>query len=63
MTLGKQERILYGSGTITDILCGCKFEISPRSFYQVNPTQTEILYRTAIEFADIKRGQRILDAY
>lgn len=63
MMLGDKEKILLGNGYITDILCGKKFNISPRSFYQVNPTQTEILYRTAIELADIKKTDRVLDCY
>ena len=41
MVLGTQERVLYGKGFIEDSLCGLRFAISPRSFYQVNPVQTE----------------------
>ena len=63
MTLGAKERILYGGGYIEDNLCGKKFRISPSSFYQVNPVQTELLYKTAIEYAQLNADARILDAY
>ncbi len=63
MMLGSQERILFGSGHIEDILCGKRFEISARSFYQVNPVQTEILYNTAVNFAQLSGKEKILDAY
>lgn len=63
MMLGSTERVLFGSGFIEDILCGKRFRISPRSFYQINPVQTEILYNTAIGFAKLSGGERILDAY
>ena len=45
MVLGNQEHILYGKGYIEDVLCGCTFRISSKSFYQVNPIQTEKLYK------------------
>ena len=61
--LGTEEKILFGPGTITDTLCGLQFAISARSFYQVNPVQTEILYRTAIEFAGLNGTQTVIDAY
>lgn len=63
MVLGRREKALYGPGTITDVLCGCKFRISPRSFYQINPLQTEVLYRKAMEFAGLTGKERVLDAY
>lgn len=47
--LGDRNEIIYGSGYIYDILGEYKFKISPLSFYQVNPIQTEILYNTAIK--------------
>ncbi len=50
--LGYKEKILYGKGYIRDTLCGIQFRISGSSFYQINPVQTEILYRTAIEAAE-----------
>ena len=49
--LGNEERVLYGPGFIIDTLCGLSFRISSHSFYQVNATQTEVLYRTAIDMA------------
>ena len=63
MMLGSKERVLFGKGYIEDILCGKRFRISPRSFYQINPVQTEALYNTAIEFAGLSGGETILDAY
>lgn len=63
MILGEREIILYGKGYIEDILCGKKFRISPKSFYQVNPIQTEILYNKAIEFAKLSGKERVIDAY
>lgn len=63
MVLGKKEFVLYGNGYIEDVLCSCRFRISPRSFYQINPVQTEVLYGTAIKFAALKKGDRVLDAY
>lgn len=63
MTLGREQRVLFGSGYIEDVLLGKRFRISPRSFYQINPEQTERLYKTAIEFAGLRGGERIFDAY
>lgn len=63
MVLGKKETVLYGTGTIEDELCGLKFEISTQSFYQVNPVQTEKLYKTAVEFAGLTGTETVLDAY
>jgi 23S rRNA (uracil1939-C5)-methyltransferase len=63
MILGDKEKTMYGPGFIYDICCGMKFKISPKSFYQVNPVQTEILYRTAIEMADLKGDEVAMDCY
>lgn len=63
MVLGERERTLYGPGFIEDVLCGCRFRISPRSFYQINPTQCEVLYRTALDFAGLQKTDTVLDAY
>ena len=57
----KEGEVLYGAGTITDGVAGSVFRISAQSFYQVNATMTEKLYRTAIEYAGA--GETILDAY
>lgn len=63
MVLGERDIVLYGKGFIRDRLCGCIFRISPQSFYQVNPVQTELLYKTAIEYAGLGRKERVIDAY
>lgn len=63
LTLGSRSITLFGNGWIEDILCGCRFRISPASFYQVNPVQTEILYETAIRAAGIQAGVTVIDAY
>jgi 23S rRNA (uracil1939-C5)-methyltransferase len=63
LLLGDREEILYGKGYIEDILCGLTFKISPKSFYQINPVQTERLYKKAIEFADLTGKETVLDAY
>lgn len=63
MLLGEQEKVMYGKGYITDILCGLKFRISAKSFYQINPVQTEKLYAKAIEFAGLTGKETVIDAY
>ena len=63
VVLGRQNRVLYGNGWIEDVLCGHRFRISPRSFYQINPVQTEVLYGKAVEFAELKGTETVLDAY
>ena len=63
MVLGERDIVIYGKGFIRDTLCGCSFRISPQSFYQVNPVQTEILYKTAIEYAGLGRKETVIDAY
>lgn len=63
LVLGDESRTVYGPGKIKDILCGKKFIISPHSFYQVNPVQTQTLYQTAISFAGLTGQETVLDAY
>ena len=63
MVLGERDIVLYGKGYIEDILCGCTFRISPQSFYQVNPVQTERLYQTAMDYAELTGKERVIDAY
>ncbi|MCR5157479.1 MAG: 23S rRNA (uracil(1939)-C(5))-methyltransferase RlmD [Butyrivibrio sp.] len=63
MILGDKEKPIYGPGFIYDICCGMKFKISPKSFYQVNPIQQEVLYNTAIEMAQLKGDEVALDCY
>lgn len=62
MILGKRDKVLFGKGYITDRISGITFRISSRSFYQVNPRQTEVLYKTALDLADIREGETVLDA-
>ena len=61
--LTENERVLYGSGYITDVLCGRVFRISSRSFYQINPVQTGKLYSKAVELAGLTGSERVFDAY
>ena len=63
MVLGEKEHVLYGKGYIVDTLCGCSFRISSRSFYQVNPAQTEKLYTKALELAGLTGKETVVDAY
>ncbi|MBP5313536.1 MAG: 23S rRNA (uracil(1939)-C(5))-methyltransferase RlmD [Eggerthellaceae bacterium] len=61
--LGDKEKVLYGPGFILDKLCGLSFRISSRSFYQVNATQTEVLYKTAVNAAKLTGQETLIDAY
>ena len=61
--LGEQEITWYGKGYIEDYLEDIKFQISSKSFYQVNPTQAEILYRYGLEYAQISSDDVVIDAY
>ena len=63
LVLGERQTVLFGKGYIEDVLCGCRFRISPKSFYQINPVQTERLYGKAMEFARLKGNETVLDAY
>ncbi len=63
MVIGQRNQVIYGKGFIEDVLCGKRFRISPGSFYQVNPIQTEVLYQKAIKFADLKKKEVVIDAY
>ncbi|MCM1545169.1 MAG: 23S rRNA (uracil(1939)-C(5))-methyltransferase RlmD [Ruminococcus sp.] len=63
LVLGEQEIVLYGDGYIEDVLCGKRFRISPKSFYQINSIQTQVLYDKAIEFAGLTGKETVLDAY
>lgn len=63
MVLGEKEETLYGKGYIEDILCGKRFRISSKSFYQVNHAQTEKLYGTAINYAGLTGKENVFDAY
>ena len=61
--LGKELRLLWGKAYIEDYLGEIAFEISPLSFYQVNPVQTKILYEKALEYADLTGKERVWDLY
>ena len=61
--LGNREKTLYGPGFVLDTLCGLQFAISSRSFYQVNRTQTEVLYKKALELARLTGRETVIDAY
>lgn len=61
--LGESDKVLFGKGFITDEILGLKFNISCRSFFQVNPIQVEILYKTALNFAKLTKNDTLLDAY
>lgn len=63
VVLGTKEKPIYGDGYIEDVICGSRFRISARSFCQVNPVQTELLYDKAMEFARIRETDTVLDAY
>lgn len=63
MVLGDREQVIYGKGYIEDVLLGCTFRISSRSFYQVNPIQTQVLYEKAIELAELTGKEKVIDAY
>ena len=61
--LGRENETIYGPGDIYDILGDYKFKISPLSFYQTNPTQTEALYEKGLEYAGLTGEETILDLY
>ena len=61
--LGNENTLLWGKDHIIDELGGLRFKISPLSFYQVNPTQTKILYKKALEYADLTGSETVIDAY
>ncbi len=63
MVLGEKEQVIYGKGYIEDTLCGKVFHISSKSFYQVNPVQTEVLYAKAMEYAALTGKETVVDAY
>ena len=61
--LGRQERVLYGTDTLTQRIGGLDFEVSIQSFLQVNPTQTEALYNKALQMAQLNGRETVVDAY
>lgn len=63
IVLGNEEKVLYGKGYIVDELCGLTFKISPKSFYQINHQQCEVLYSKAIDLLKLKGNEIVIDAY
>lgn len=61
--LGKKCTTLFGQDKIVDTIKDFKFDISPLSFFQVNPLQTEILYKKVLDYADLKGNEIVFDAY
>ena len=61
--LGDDEKVMYGPGFITDELCGLKFQLSSKTFYQINSYQTERLYNKVIEYGEFSNSDYVLDAY
>lgn len=61
--MGDITKVLWGDETITDYIGDVKFAISARSFYQVNPEQTKVLYNKALEYADLQGKESVIDAY
>lgn len=63
IVLGEKEKVLFGPGYISDYLCGLKFDITSKSFFQVNPLQAERLYNKVKEYGEFKKSDIIIDAY
>jgi 23S rRNA (uracil1939-C5)-methyltransferase len=63
VVLGKTFKTLAGHSSIVDKICGLHFKVSPASFFQVNPAQAENLYKSALEFCQLKGDETVLDAY
>ena len=61
--LGKENKVIYGNGKINDYIGDLVFEISPLSFFQVNPVQTEVLYNKVLEYAELKENDTVFDIY
>lgn len=61
--LGNENRVIYGDGKINDNIGDLVFEISPLSFFQVNPVQTEVLYNKALEYANLGENDTVFDIY
>jgi len=63
LTAGENPKVIFGNDTITDRISGLDFIISYNSFFQINPMQTEVLYKTAVDMAELQRDDTVLDAY
>lgn len=60
---GNETNVIWGKPVIEDLIGDVRFEISARSFYQVNPEQTEVLYRQALDYAQLTGDETVIDAY
>ena len=60
---GSRFQLISGPETLSDTLCGLRFELSPASFFQVNPAQTEVLYAAALDFAALRPQDTLCDVY
>ena len=63
MIFGDETNIVWGKAVIEDLIGDVRFEISARSFYQVNPVQTEVLYKQALDYAQLSGNETVIDAY
>lgn len=63
LTAGENPQVIFGKSHITDSLCGLDFIIGYNSFFQINPKQTEVLYKTAVNMAELTKEDTVLDAY
>ena len=63
IVLGEKEKVLFGKGYIEDELMGLMFKITSKSFYQINPKQTEKLYQEVIDNCKINKNETLIDAY
>ena len=63
IVLGNEEKVLYGKGFIEDTLCGLTFKISPKSFYQINHDQCEVLYNKALDLVKLTKKDVVIDTY
>ncbi|SNX54835.1 23S rRNA (uracil(1939)-C(5))-methyltransferase RlmD [Thermoanaerobacterium sp. RBIITD] len=63
VVMGKENITIFGDDFITDYIGDIKFEISPLSFFQVNPVQTKVLYNKALDYADLKGNETVIDVY
>ena len=61
--LGDSYQVLWGEERLQDELCGNRFFLSPLSFFQINPVQTEKLYQTALDFAELQGNETVADLY
>ena len=61
--LGRESKLLLGVERLRDTLCGRAYALSPQSFFQINPVQTEKLYQTALDFADLQGNETVCDLY